>query len=268
MFGQPSEVVAIDFWTFVPDVLKRVVNDQTSGRFVVRNETIAVVRRRMTSRSAGSYYAEFHLPSDDRDLASGILVLCLDDWDLPKLILLVGHPDGFGEYKWHGVCPTLLKPVQMLFLDPATHLFVSRKAVGKPPPISVQRINDDQAVVAKLIQKYGLSNHPDLSEDLDFAPFGSLVDIFEDAFFASNGLPSPIRTESGATNVLATVQNYKERQRLPPRLLKKDMAKKLARPFRTKEEFWKAWADRRLPHPSDDFFKAIEAQFAAKGPVR
>lgn len=267
MFGQPSEGVAIDFWTFVADVRKHAVNDSTSGRFVIRNETIVVVRRRGTSRSAGSYYADFHLPSDDRDLASGILVLRLEDWDLPKLILLVGHPDGFGEYKWHGVCPTLLKPVQMLFLDPATHLFVSRKAVGKPPPISVQRINDDTAVMVKLIQKYGLSD-PDLSEDLDFAPFGSLVDIVKDAFFASNGLPSPIRMESGATNVLATVQNCKERQRLPPRLLKKNMAKKVARPYRTIEEFRKAWADRRLPPQGDDFFKAVEARLTAKGPVR
>src|SRR6266404_8488369 len=126
MSGQPSEVVALDFWTLVPEVFQRVAAGQASGQFVVRGGTIALVRRKL--RSGGTYYPEFYLPSDDRDSATGILVLCYEQWELPKLILLVGRPDGFGEYQWRGICPTTLKPVQMLYLDPGTQLFVSREA--------------------------------------------------------------------------------------------------------------------------------------------
>src|SRR5258707_9301127 len=137
MPGQPSERLTIDFWTLITEVFKRVVGRQASGQFVVRDGTIALPRRKLTS--AGTYYAEFHLPSNERDLATGIFGLCYGE--LPKLILLVGHPSGFGEYQWRGVCPAILKPVQMLYFDPGTQLFVSRDAVGKPPPISVQRVN-------------------------------------------------------------------------------------------------------------------------------
>jgi hypothetical protein len=249
MSGQPSEVVAIDFWTLVPDVLKHVVSSQTSGQFVVRDGTIALVRKKVTSTSAGSYYAEFSLPSDDRDFATGTLGLFYEEWELPKLILLVGRPSGFGEYQWRGVCPAILKPVQMLYLDPATQLFVSREAVGKPAPDSVQRINDDRVVLAKFIEKYGLSGqpHPDLKEDPDFAPFESPAHIIEDALFASSGLPSPVRGESGATKVLATIENPKDRQRLPARLLKKNMAPRLPPLFRTLEELRAELRRRGLP---------------------
>jgi hypothetical protein len=256
MSGQPSEVVAIDFWALVPDVFKRVVGGQTSGQFVVRDGTIALVRRKVTSTSAGSYYVEFYLPSDDRDFATGTLFLFYEEWELPKLILLVGRPSGFGEYQWRGVCPTILKPVQMLYLDPATQLFVSREAVGKPAPESVQRINDDGIVLAKFFDKYGRSGqpHPDLKDDPDFAPFESLLHIMADALFALNGLPSPVLEESGATKVLATIQNPKDRQRLPARLLKKNMARRLAPPIRTVEEARAELRRRGLPDPWPGLF--------------
>jgi hypothetical protein len=263
MSGQPSEVVAIDFWTLVPDVLKRVVGSRTSGQFVVRDETIALVRKKLPSRSAGSYYAQFSLPSDDRDFATGTLFLGYEEWELLKLILLVGRPTGFGEYRWRGVCPTILKPVQMLYLDPATQLFVSREAVGKPAPESVKRVDDDKVVVGKLIEKYGLSGqpHPDLEEDPDFAPFKSLAHIIADVLFASNGLPSPVLGEFGATKVLATIQNPKDRQRLPARLLKENMARKLMPPIRTIEELRAEFRRRRLPDPGEDFFNEEKSRF-------
>ena len=254
---QPSERLTIDCWTLIPEILKRVVGRQASGQFVVRDGTIALPRRKLTS--AGTYYAVFYLPSNERDLATGFFGLCCGEWELPKLILLVGHPSGFGEYQWRGVCPAILKPVQMLYFDPGTQLFVSREAVGKPPPISVQRVNDLRVVFGKLIEKYGsngrshpdLADHPvlaafyrvvdslketDLAGDPDFAPFHSVMDIHADVLCALNGLPSPVLEESGAINVLATIHNPKERQRLPKRLLKKNMAPRLTPPIRTIEE--------------------------------
>lgn len=264
MLGQPSEVIAIDFWTLVPNILKRVKSNRASGQFVVRDGTIVLASRRLKSTAAGSYYAEFYSPSDERDFATGTLVLCYEEWGLPKLILLVGQPSGFGEYQWRGVSPTTLRPAQMLYLDPATQLFVSREAVGKPPPVSVQRINDDRVVLAKLIEKYGLSGQPhsDLKEDPDFAPFEGLIHIIADALFASNGLPSPVLTGSGATNVLATIQNSKSRQRLPARLLKKNSARKLPPSFRSVEQVRAEFRRRRLPDPGQDFFDALESRFS------
>src|SRR5260370_25441401 len=100
MTMQQSERLTIDFWTLIPEVFKRVVGRQASGQFVVRDGTIALPRRKLTS--AGTYYAEFYLPSNERDLATGGLLLCCGEWELPKLILLVGHPSGFGEYQWRG----------------------------------------------------------------------------------------------------------------------------------------------------------------------
>ncbi len=97
---QPSEKLTIDYWTLIPEVFKRVVGRQASRQFVVRDGTIALPRRKLTS--AGTYYAEFYLPSNERDLATGIFGLCYREWELPKLILLVGHPSGFGEYQWRG----------------------------------------------------------------------------------------------------------------------------------------------------------------------
>jgi len=261
--GQPSEVVAIDFWTLVPDVLKRAAGGQTSGQFVVRDETIALVRRKVTSTSAGSYYAEFSLPSNDRDLATGTLLLFYEDWELPKLILLVGHPSGFGEYRWRGVCPRILQPVQMLYLDPATQLFVSREAVGKPAPDSVQRTNDHRVVLTKAVEKYGKfdfldpQSYPHIEDDPDFAPLKSLDEIiFLDSFYAASGLPFPVRKESGAINVLATIHNPKDRQRLPARLLKKNMARKVMPPIRTAEQARAEFRRRGLPipHNLEDFF--------------
>ena len=67
---QPSEAVAIDFWALIPEIFKRAVGRQASGQFVVRDGTIALPRRKLTS--AGNYYAQFYLPSNERDLARSI----------------------------------------------------------------------------------------------------------------------------------------------------------------------------------------------------
>src|SRR5258705_13974043 len=133
---QPSERLTIDFWALIPEIFKRVVGRKASGQFGVRDGAIELPRRKLTS--AGSYYAEFHLPSNERDLATGIFGLCYGE--LPKLILLVGPPSGFGEYQWRGVCPAVLKPGEMVYFDPGAELFVSRGAVGKTPPTRVQRV--------------------------------------------------------------------------------------------------------------------------------
>jgi hypothetical protein len=117
---QPSEKLTIDFWTLMPEIFKRVVGRQASGQFVVRDGAIELPRRKLTS--AGNYYAQFYLPSKERDLATGFFGLCCGEWELPKQILLVGRPSGFGEYQWRGVCPAILKPVQMLYFDPGTQL--------------------------------------------------------------------------------------------------------------------------------------------------
>jgi hypothetical protein len=61
--------------------------------------------------------------------------------------------------------------------------------------------------------------------------------------------------------VLATIQNPKERQRLPARLLKKNMARKLMPPMRTVEEVRAGFKRRNLPDPGEDYFKAIESRF-------
>jgi hypothetical protein len=71
---QPSERLTIDFWTLIPEIFKRVVGRQASGQFVVRDGTIQLVRRKLTS--AGTYYAQFYLPSNERDLATGFFGLC------------------------------------------------------------------------------------------------------------------------------------------------------------------------------------------------
>jgi len=76
----------------------------------------------------------------------------------------------------------------MLYFDPGTQLFVSREAVGKPPPISVQRVNDNRVVLEKLIEKYGANgrSHPDLAKHPVLAAFHSAADILADTDLAKH----------------------------------------------------------------------------------
>ncbi len=87
--------------------------------------------------------------------------------------------------------------------------------------------------------------------------FHSVADILADVLFAVNGLPSPVLEESGAPNVLATIHNPKERQRLPARLLKKNMAPRLNLPFRTIEEARAELKRRGLP--ADRILNALKS---------
>ena len=145
----------------------------------------------------------------------------------------------------------------MLYLDPGTKLFVSRQALGKVAPLSVQRMHDNRIVMAKLIEKYGRHDfcgsnaYPHLQHDADFAPFGDPFQVILDFIFAYNGLPSPVLNESGEINVAATVQDHRDRQRLPARLLKKNMAPKITPPYCTREEILAALKRRGLPIPAE-----------------
>jgi hypothetical protein len=45
----------------------------------------------------------------------------------------MGTRDNAGGWFWRLVCPISWMPVQMVFLDPASKLFVSREAYGREP---------------------------------------------------------------------------------------------------------------------------------------
>jgi hypothetical protein len=210
-----------------------------------------IVPGRRGSPSTGTYFAEFSSPSENQAPATGFVFLLDHERKLPRVILLVGDPDGFGSYQWSAICPTTLKPAQMLHFDTDTQLFVSRKAIGKPAPLSVQRLNDIEIVLGKYFRKYGsdsAADGGDLGTDRDFAPFKTLFDIYKDALFALSGLPSAIKTDSGAIDVLATIQNVKARQRLPQHLLAKN-SQPAPMPYQTIEEIEAELKRRGLPMP-------------------
>jgi hypothetical protein len=222
VLGKFQPGLAIDCWTLVPDIWKRRRGRETSGQFIIRDRTVEIAPGRRRSLSTGIYFAEFNSPSDNQAPATGIVFLVDHEGELPRVILLVGDPDGFGKYQWSAICPTTLKPAQMLHFDTDTQLFVSRKAMGKPAPLSVQRLSDIKIVLGKYFQKFGSDSSADggnLRPDGNFSPFKTLFEIVEDALFAASGLPSAIKTDSGAIDVLATIQNVKARQRLPEHLL-------------------------------------------------
>jgi hypothetical protein len=209
-------------------------------------------------RSDGCYLFQVLEQQADDDFATGFIILH-DERELTRLILLLGYPNGFGEYRWYGICPHTLKPTQMLYLDPGTKLFVSRPAFGKSPPASIQRTNENCIILDKIIQKYGkfnwrdLESYPQITKDPDFTSLDDedfRILVVWDFFFANNGYPIPI-IRNGAIDVLATIQNSKHRQRRPAKLLKPNKAKPVrsARPYRTAEEVIERMREKNLPIP-------------------
>jgi hypothetical protein len=195
VLGKFQPGLAIDCWTLVPDIWKRWRRGREAGQFVIRDGTLEIVHGRQRSPSTSLYIADLFLPSDNQAPATGFLILLHDAWEWPKLILLVGSPTGFGEYRWCAICPATLQPVQMLYFDAGTQLFVSDKAIGKPAPVSVQRANKAKIENRKYLDKYGSNsdaNSGDLKNGRNSVLLEAESNILFDVLFALNGLPSPI----------------------------------------------------------------------------
>lgn len=272
MFGQPSQAIAVDFWTLIPVIRTRSAKSSAYGHFVQRGGAIEIVSRKQ--KSAGDYW--FFLveqpPLGSEDFATGVIILD-NQHGLVRLILLLGYPNGFGEYQWHGICPHTLRPAQMLYLDPGTQLFVSRAALGKSPPASMQRANDDSIILDKVVKKCGkfdwrdFSSYPSIAKDSDFAGLddsGLINLVVWDFFFANSGYPIPVLKDDGAIDVLATIQNSKNRQRRPAKLLRPNRGKPIQPPrtYKTVEEVLKRMKERKMPIPPE-FEQQLREHFNA-----
>lgn len=174
MFGQPSQAIAIDFRTFIAAIQTRKAKSSAHGHFILRDGAIEIIST-SKQRSAGCYlFLVLEQPPADDDFATGFIILD-NDRGLIRLILLLGFTNGFGEYRWRGICPHTLRPAQMLHFDPGTQLFVSRPALGKSPPTSIQRTNENRIILDKVVKKYGRFNwldtgsYPRITGDPDFA---------------------------------------------------------------------------------------------------
>lgn len=259
-----SETIAFDFRTLVPELLEAPSRASARGRFIMQDGSLHFVR----NQTRQDYYdCNMQWPSTPGGFATGTLFFYCKELDLFNLVLLQGIPVGPNDYLWCGICPKTLKPSQMLYLDRASQLLVCRKAVGKQPPEALKRLTDIQVVVEKVRQKHpGFSYDPRvdcnidqlIAKDPEFELLDSLFDLLHlDLFFAKSGYPCPVKKDPATIDVLATIQNAKERERLPAALRKRIKPSRPPKTYNTPKEILERFKERQLPipHSLEDYFR-------------
>jgi hypothetical protein len=251
-----------DFSMLMPKIARKSKKREACGNLYFENLSSPGKLNLKSDTVETSYYAEFYWPSDDTDQATCVLTFV---YEQPRVILLVGNPDGFGSYVWRAACPHTMHLTQILVHDSGTDLFVSPACLGRPAPPSVRRLEDLTKIYLKAFEKYGKfdllkrETVPEVKEDNDFALIDDLQNfLLLDGVFAMSGYPFAVRDSENRIDVLATMSQFRTRRRLPAHLLLKNRWPKAPTKFARLEEMIAAMRERRIRIPDEHLIEERE----------
>lgn len=251
-----------DFQTLMPKIAGKSKKRETHGYLDCKSAPFKNKPNLKSETAERSYFAEFYWPRNNIDQATCVFSFV---YEQPRVILLVGNPDGFGSYVWRAACPHTMKLAQIIVYDPSTDLFVSQACLGRPAPPALRRMEDLAKVCKKAFEKYGKfdllkpETVPGIKGDDDFFPFDNLHELLlVDGVFSMSGYPLAVRDPRNKIDVVATINQFRTRQRLPATLLLKNRWPKAPRKFASFEEMIAAMREKGIPIPNEYLIKERE----------
>jgi hypothetical protein len=179
-----------------------------------RNGTAILTEGVLERVPSGSAVLVVSWPTKTRQLNVGLLVISCPQWNTtPRIIGLSGRWTVSGVTRWKFFCPATQKLERVVFFDPESQIFVSRRAYGKNnrrlfPVVKFERIF---GLVAKLENRLG--NEGQKPTD---AAHKTLNDALEHArnllSLATTGIFDAPYLASGLLDINAMVKKSQPRQ--------------------------------------------------------
>lgn len=186
--------ITIDSWQIFPNLRYNDVTKRDSHFEILDDCIVLLDQRRRNLSGVGRLSFSIRWPAEPPDPGFGILELEHPSWNtLARRIICVRVPSAVpDDYDWRFLCPIRRTWEQVLYLDPAGILFVSRKALGRRQRRSdIARVFQVLIRLLKFEETYGeLNEKPSHISDMDFKLLKRYSDLlWEELISAANGVP-------------------------------------------------------------------------------
>jgi hypothetical protein len=128
-----SRLVRLDTWKIMRDLPEAKDGLTTfSCQFMIEGACIQLCNGGGRCKGAGDFDLSVYWPSADESTPAGFIKLFHPGWNtLTRFVLLAGKPNLDNTPIWRLLCPITRNLEQVLYFDPASHLFVSYSAIGR-----------------------------------------------------------------------------------------------------------------------------------------
>lgn len=212
--------ISLDSWQVIPPILQPGDQSLRQRHFsIIDNSVILLDPVGRQPYGAGLFMLVVFWPTRVTEDAHGLAFLSHPKRNVPfpRIIPLVGIPTAIpGDRDWKFMCPLRRSLEQVLLLDPASLLFVSRPAIGcHQPRRDIRRFGRASGRILDLELKYGpLDEKPTEMSSTDFALLSSeRQNLYLEWMLADSSLPTTILDDYGLRDVLATSKEHSTKQR-------------------------------------------------------